>query len=326
MNKILTALAVCAGIALQSVPGLATAQGTYPNKPLRVIVPFGPGSGLDLTVRLMSEKFTAMTGQRMYIDNKGGAGGIIGNEAIARSAPDGYTIGLSTINMLSINPHLYKKLSYDPLKSFEHIMQVTQSNHTLAILPSLSANNLKEFVAWVKQNPGKVSIATNGAGTTPHLLAVLVNKHMGTDLVPIHYKGGGAAAKDFLGGQVQAIFGSPAQMIPHLRAGKAKILAIARSDRSPLLPNVPTFKELGYPDMVVDIWTAYIAPAGTPQPMIKKLHATFAQILEMPDVIKRLDEQGNAIIKSDPEHLRALIVGELARWKEVVKESGWQVR
>jgi tripartite-type tricarboxylate transporter receptor subunit TctC len=298
----------------------------YPAKPVRVIVPFAPGTGLDQTVRIMGEKFQQITGQNLIVDNKGGAGGNIGTDAVAKAAPDGYTIGLIAINMLVINPHMYKELPYDPVKDFAPITQVMNSNHVLAVIPAVPAGNVRDFAAWVKANPGKVSIATNGAGTTPHLMAVLLNQNLGADIVPVHYKGGGEATKDFLGGHVQAIFNSPQSMMPQAKAGKAKILAITRSTRSPHLPDVPTFTELGYPDMVVDIWTAYMAPAGTPAPMVQKLYAEFAKILAMPDVTKRMESDGYTIVASTPEATGQMIRSELKRWGGVVKASGWKVQ
>ena len=299
---------------------------SYPAKPIRVIVPFAAGSGLDNTVRNMGERFQRITGQPLVLDNKGGAGGIIGNEAIAKAAPDGYTIGLTAINMLVINPHMYKDLPYDPIKSFAPITQVMNTNHVLAVTNNVPASSLGEFVAWVKSNPGKVNIASNGAGTTPHLLAVLLNQNTGTDVTPIHYKGGGEAIKDFLGGHVQAIFGSPLQMMPHVPTGRAKILAITKAKRAEVLPNTPTFLELGFPNMVVDIWTAYIAPAGTPEPMVQKLYAEFARILAMPDMVKIMEAEGQTIVASSPAEMSQMIRTELKRWEGVVKASGWKVQ
>jgi tripartite-type tricarboxylate transporter receptor subunit TctC len=297
----------------------------YPTKPIRVIIPFAPGSALDITVRLMGERFQQATGQPLVLDHKGGAGGIIGNEAVAKSAPDGYTLGLTTINMLVINPHMYKELPYDPMK-LTHITQVTVSNHVLAVPSTTPATNLAEFVAWVKKNPGKVSIATNGAGTTPHLLAVLLNQNTGTDLVPVHYKGGGEAMKDFLGGHVQAIFNSPLSMMAHVRSGRVRPIAIARAQRAEVMPDVPTFTELGHPDMTVDIWTAYIAPPGTPQPVVQKLYTEFSRIMKAPDFLKRMNDDGYTIVGSTPAEMTQMVQRELKRWEGVVKASGWKVQ
>jgi tripartite-type tricarboxylate transporter receptor subunit TctC len=320
MKLVVTLLALA---LMQPAGGWAQA---YPTKPVRVIVPFAPGTGLDLTVRVMSEKFQAATGQPLIVDNKGGAGGNIGTDAVAKAAPDGYTIGLIAINMLVINPYLYKDLPYDPVRDFAPIMHVTSTNHVLAVNPALPARDLREFVAWVKANPGKVSIATNGAGTTPHLLAVLLNQHTGTDVVPVHYKGGGEATKDFLGGHVQAIFNSPQSMLPQAAAGKARILAITRAKRSERLPDVPTFAELGYPDMTVDVWTAYMAPAGTPPAVVQKLYAEFARAIAAPDVVKRMEAEDYTLVASTPAETAQMIRTELKRWGGVVKASGWTVQ
>jgi tripartite-type tricarboxylate transporter receptor subunit TctC len=212
------------------------------------------------------------------------------------------------------------------VKSFAPITQVMNSNHVLAVTPSVPATTLREFVAWVKAHPGKVSIATNGAGTTPHLLAVLLNQNMGTDLVPIHYKGGGEATKDFLGGHVQAIFNSPFSMLPQVKAGKARILASTKAKRVGYMPDVPTFAELGFPDMTVDIWTAYMAPAGTPAPIVQKLYTEFARTLAHPDVVKPMEAEGYTIVASTPADTAQMIRTELKRWEGVVKASGLTVQ
>jgi tripartite-type tricarboxylate transporter receptor subunit TctC len=319
-----TALLVFAVFAL--LPAAAYPQANYPAKPVHVIVPFAPGTGLDLTVRLMGEKFQASTGQPLIVDNKGGAGGNIGTDAVAKAAPDGYTLGLIAINMLVINPYLYKDLPYDPVRDFTPVMHVTSTNHVLAINPSIPARDLREFVAWVKSNPGKVSIATNGAGTTPHLLAVLLNQNTGTDVVPVHYKGGGEATKDFLGGHVQAIFNSPQSMLPQAAAGKARILAITRAKRSERLPDVPTFAELGFPDMTVDVWTAYMAPAGVPPAIVQKLSSEFSKAISAPDVVKRMEAEDYTMVGASPAETGQMIRTELKRWGAVVKASGWTVQ
>ena len=289
-------------------------------------VPFAPGTGLDATVRLMGQKFVQSTGQPLVLDNKGGAGGIIGNEAVAKAAPDGYTIGLTAINMLVINPHLYKDMPYDPIRDFEPIMHVTSTNHVLAIHSSVPATNLKEFVAWVKANPGKVSISTNGAGTTPHLLGVFLNQNTGTDLLAVHYKGGGEAVKDLVGGHVQAMFGSPFQVRPFVSAGKVKVLGTTRGKRVDLFPDMPTFAELGYPGMTADAWTAYMAPAGTPAAMVQRLSTEFTRIVTTPEVIAAFEKEAYTLIGSSPAVTGQMIRTELKRWEGVVKASGWKVQ
>jgi tripartite-type tricarboxylate transporter receptor subunit TctC len=312
--------------ALLVVSAQVFAQGTYPAKPIRVIVPFAAGTGPEQTVRIIGERFVQSTGQPLVIENKGGAGGNIGTDAVAKAAPDGYTLGLIAINMLVINPHLYRDMPYDPIRDFEPVMQVTNTNHVLAINGAVPAANLQEFVAWVKANPGKVSISTNGAGTTPHLLGVLLNQNTGIDLVPIHYKGGGEAVKDLVGGHVQAMFGSPFQMQPFLASGKVKILATTRGRRVDIMPAVPTFAELGYPDMIADAWTAFMAPAGTPSPIVQKLSSEFTRIVQMPEVVRTFEREGYTLVGSTPAQTGDMIRRELKRWESVVKASGWKVQ
>jgi tripartite-type tricarboxylate transporter receptor subunit TctC len=306
--------------------GSAFGQAAYPNRPIRVIVPFAPGTGPEQTVRNMSDRFQQATGQPLVIENKGGAGGNIGTDAVAKAAPDGYTIGLIAINMLVINPHLYKDMPYDPVRDFAPIMHVTSTNHVLAINAGVPATTLQEFIAWVKARPGKVSISTNGAGTTPHLLGVLLNQNTGIDLLAVHYKGGGEAVKDLLGGHVQAMFGSPFQVMPFVNAGKVRILATTRGTRADVIPNVPTFAELGYPDMTADAWTAYMAPAATPPAIVQRLYTEFSRILAMPDVIKTFENEGYTLIGSSPAVTGQMIRTELKRWEGVVKASGWKVQ
>jgi tripartite-type tricarboxylate transporter receptor subunit TctC len=304
----------------------ALAQAPYPAKPIKVIVPFAPGTGPEQTVRIIGERFVQSTGQPLVVENKGGAGGNIGTDAVAKAAPDGYTLGLIAINMLVINPHLYKDMPYDPVRDFEPIMQATNTNHVLAINGAVPASTLSEFVSWVKANPGKVNISTNGAGTTPHLLGVLLNQNAGTDLLPVHYKGGGEAVKDLVGGHVQAMFGSPFQMQPFLASGKVKILATTRGRRVDMLPSVPTFAELGYPDMIADAWTAFMAPAGTPAPVIQKLSAEFTRIVQIPEVVRAFERDGYTLVGSTPTETGQMIRRELKRWEAVVKASGWKVQ
>lgn len=299
---------------------------SYPVKPIRVIIPFAPGTGPEQAVRHMQERFIKATGQPLVIDNKGGAGGNIGTDALAKSAPDGYTIGLIAINMLVINPHLYKDMPYDPVRDFEPIMHLTSTNHVLAIHSSVPASNLKEFVAWVRANPGKVSISTNGAGTTPHLLGVLLNQNTGTDLLAVHYKGGGEAVKDLVGGHVQAMFGSPFQVKPFVTAGKVKVLGTTRGQRIDLYPEMPTFAELGYPGMTADAWTAYMAPAGTPPAVIQRLSTEFTRIITTPEVVAAFEKEAYTLIGSTPAVTGQMIRTELKRWEGVVKASGWKVQ
>jgi len=312
-------------LCMVSMAGAAAAQ-SYPVKPIKVIIPFAPGTGPEQAVRHMQERFIKATGQPLVIENKGGAGGNIGTDALAKSVPDGYTIGLIAINMLVINPHLYKDMPYDPVRDFEPIMHVTSTNHVLAVHSSVPAANLKDFVAWVKSNPGKVSISTNGAGTTPHLLGVLLNQNTGIDLLAVHYKGGGEAVKDLVGGHVQAMFGSPFQVKPFVAAGKVRVLGTTRGQRVELLPDVPTFAELGFPGMTADAWTAYMAPAGTPGTIVQRLYGEFSRIITTPEVVAAFEKEAYTLIGSTPAVTGQMIRTELKRWEGVVKASGWKVQ
>jgi tripartite-type tricarboxylate transporter receptor subunit TctC len=241
---------------------------------------------------------------------------------VAKAAPDGYTLGYTHTSTLVISPHLFKDLPYDPLRSYAYITHVTTTSQVLAVSSKVPANTLASFVSWANANPSEANVVSNGIGSALHLLAVMLNQNTGAQLVPIHYKGTGDAMKDFLGGRVQAIFVSPFQISRHVASGNAKILAVSSARRVDSLPNVPTFAELGYRDMVVDLWTGYVAPAGTPAPIVQKLYAEFSRIMAMPEFLKRMEADGYTIVGSTPADMTQMVATEFKRWGGVVKAAG----
>lgn len=310
-------------LALNSAGALA--QDSYPSRPVHVIIPFPPGGTNDQVVRVVGEKFLQVTGQPMIIDNRGGGSGIIGTEAVARAEPDGYTIGYVSMSNLAINPHLFRNLPYDPLKSFEPVTRIAAATGVFAISPSLPMQNLKEFIAWVKANPGKMTVAANGVTDPTNVAILLMNRSIGLDLQPVNYKGGVPAVQDFIGGHVPAIVNVVLGLKPLGASGKARLLAVSRATRTPLLPDVPTFAELGYPDILVEFGGGILTPAGTSRQVINKLYAEISKIIAMPEVVQRINVIGNDILGGTPADYRQAIQTELDRWGTIVKVLGWKV-
>jgi len=291
---------------------------------VHVIIPFPPGGTNDQVMRAVGEKFLQVTGQPFIIDNRGGGSGIIGTEAVARAEPDGYSIGYVSMSNLAINPHLFKTLPYDPLRSFEPITRVAAATGVFAVNPAQPMQNVKEFIAWVKAHPGKMTVAANGVTDPTNVIILLMNKSMGLDLQPVNYKGGVPAVQDFLGGHVPAIVNVVLGLKPLGLTGKARILAVSRATRTALLPDVPTFAELGYPDIVVEFGGGLLAPAGTPKAVIDKLYADVTRILAMPEVVQRVNAIGNDVLGGTPAEYRQAIHSELERWGSLVKALGWK--
>jgi tripartite-type tricarboxylate transporter receptor subunit TctC len=260
----------------------------------------------------------------MVIDNRGGGSGNIGIEALARAEPDGYTVGYISLNTLAFNTHLFKNQPYDALKSFEPITRIAASTGVFAIHASQPMQNLKEFIAWVKANPGKMTVASNGATDPTNVIILLMNRSIGLDLQPVYYKGGAPAIQDFIGGHVPAIANVVLGLRPLGLSGKARILAVSRAKRTALLPDVPTFAELGYPDILVEFGGGLMAPAGTPKPMIDKLHAEVSRILAMPDVVQKLNAVGTDVIGGTPAEFAQVLRADIQRWGALVRAFGWK--
>lgn len=313
---------------LASLPLVATlppawAQ-SFPDKPVRVVVPFAPGNTLDTALRQVAEVFKANTGQQLLVDAKPGGSGIIAAQTVMQAAPDGYTLLLANTSMFTINPHTFAKLPYDPEKSFKPITNFLGSAMVMAVHGSVPASNVAEFVAWAKANPGKVSFASFTAGNSSHFAGVILNQRAGLDMTHVPFNGTPPAVQNLVGGQVNAAFLPLLAVKPHVDSGKVKVLAITSPQRSPLAPTLATFREQGYPELDIYIWAAIAAPAGTPDAVISKLNAEFGKALRSAEIKDKWIAMGFEPLPSTPEEFTRFAQGEWKRWGEAVRISGFK--
>ena len=311
MRALLLALAVFA---------LDAQAQEWPSKPIRMILPFPPGGGTDLLGRLLAENLSTRLGQPVVTENRGGAGGNVGAEAAAHSAPDGYTIVLVAPS-IAISPSLYSKLNYDPVKDFTPVAMVAFVPNVMITHPSV-AHSLKDFIALARSKPGGLNFGSGGAGTSNHLAGELLNIVAGIKLVHIPYKGVNLAMNGVLAGEVQLAFIGIPVPAQHIKAGRLVGLAVLASHRSPIIPDVPTAAEAGLPDFEVTTWYAILAPAGTPRPIVYRLNAELASIVSAPEVKARLATLATEPMTSTPEEAGAYIQREMAKWGDVVKKAG----
>jgi len=317
------ATVVAAGLLLTfAVSGVEAAEASYPNRPLRFIVPFVPGGPSDILSRLVGQKLSENLRQTVVIDNRGSVGGILGAELAAESAPDGYTILLAANSLLTINPHVYKKLPYDPQRDLQPITQLTVGGNVVVVHPSVAAKSIKEFIALAKAKPGVINYATTGTG---NLLGIANFKVMaGIDMVAIAYKGTGQAVTAIVSGEVQLFFMNPLVAIPNVKSGKLRGLAVTSLTRNPALPDTPTVAESGVPGFKNITWHSIQVPAGTPKPIVKRLNAELVKIVNLPDVQERFKSQGLTPVGSTPEQLSALIKEESLDYAKLVKQIGYE--
>jgi tripartite-type tricarboxylate transporter receptor subunit TctC len=308
-------------VVLAPRPAGAQAPDSWPGKPVRFILPFPPGGGTDILGRLIAERLTANLGQPVVTENRGGAGGNVGAEAAAKSAPDGYTIVLVAPS-LTISPSLYSKLNYDPVKDFAPVSLVATVPNVMVTNPAVPANTLAEFIRLAKSKPGEMNFGSGGSGTSNHLAGELFNIVAGVKLVHVPYKGVNLAMNDVLSGRIQlVVIGIPAT-VPNIKAGKLRALALVAPRRSPVLPDVPTVAEAGLPNFEVTTWYGILAPAGTPKAIVVRLNAELAKIMHSPELKDRLDALATDPVTSTPEEFAGLIKREIAKWREVVREAG----
>ena len=306
------------------LPGAAHAQG-YPNKPIRLIVPYAPGGATDIIGRAAAAELTKTMGQQVIIENRPGAGGNLGAEQVARSAPDGYTLLVSPSSLHGITPFLYSKLPYDPNKDLAPIIVLGSFANVLVMNPSIKANSVSELVALIKASPGKFTYASSGSGSTIHLSGEMFKSMLNLDIAHVPYKGSSPALTDLMGGQVSIMFDNIPSAITFIRSGKLKPLATTGPTRSSSLPELPTMIEAGFPGYISTAWFGIVAPAGTPKEIIARLNAEGQKAAKSPDFIKRMNELGYDIVGGSPEQMGAMIQEELKRWGPVVKASGAQV-
>jgi tripartite-type tricarboxylate transporter receptor subunit TctC len=298
------------------------AEKGYPNRPVRIIVPFAPGGPSDILSRFVGQKLGEVFGEPMVIDNRGSVGGVIGAEIGAKAVPDGYTLLLTANSLLTINPHVYKKLPYDPVKDFHPITQLTEGGNVVVVHPSIQAKSITEFVALAKSQPGKINYATTGTG---NLLGIASFRNTaGIDMVPIAYKGTGQAVVALIAGEVKFFFMNPLVAIPHVKSGKLRGIAVTSLTRNPALTDIPTVDESGVKGFKNITWHSVQVPAATPQPIIKRLNAELVKIVNQPDVQARFKDQGLTPVGSQPEEVRKLARAESEEMLKVVKAIGYQ--
>jgi len=317
-------LILAAAAALAALlPVAALSQGSYPNKPITLVYPFPPG-GSDGAVRVLAERLGAVLGQSVVVDNKGGAGGNIGAEYVARAAPDGYTLLVGTNGALAINSLLYPNMPFDPLKDFEPVSGFVTSPQILFVNASVPARSLQELIALAKAEPGKLTFASVGQGSAAHLTMEVFKSATGTDLVHVPYKGAGPAMVDVMSGRVSMMAIIASSIVPHMGSSKIRVLAATADERFPLLPDVPTMKELGV-DVNSWSWLAMVAPKGTPQPIVQRLNAAMKEILADPQVVKKLNGFGVLTNYSSPAAVTAAMKNDQAVWGKVIRETGTKI-
>src|SRR5688572_18819016 len=304
--------------------GNAAAQA-YPNKPIRLIVPYAPAGATDIIARAAALELSKTLGQPVNVDNRPGAGGNLGSEMAARAAPDGYTMVMSASSLHGITPFLYTKLSYDPNKDLAPVIVLAGFANVLVLHPSVKANSLRELTALAKAQPGKLSCASSGSGSTIHMSCEMYKHMLGLQIEHIPYKGSGPAMIDLIGGQVNLMFDNIPSAITHIRGGKLRALATTGPKRAVSLPDLPTMIESGVPGYESTAWFSLAMPAGTPREIIVRMNAEGQKATKAPDFIKRMTELGYEIVGGSPELMASMIQDELKRWGPIVKASGAKV-
>ena len=303
-----------------ATPALAQ---TYPSKPIRIVVPYPAGGGIDILSRLVGQRLAQKFGQSVVIENKPGAGTLVAAETVARAAPDGHTLMVTTDATISINPYLYAKLPYDPVKDFVPITQLVFLNQLLVANATLPVSNLKELIAHAKAHPGKLNYASYGVGSQPHLAMEIFKSQSGADIVHVPYKGIPQAVPAAIAGEVQLTFSGAASTQAHLKAGRLKALAIGGTARLALLPEVPTFAEQGFPDVPANAWFGLFAPVGTAREVVTLLHSEVTRLLKEPEFVqKEILAKGYELVASTPDEFAAFLAGDAKRNAQAVKISG----
>lgn len=297
----------------------AQAIGNYPSKPITLVVTYPPGGGADAMARLLAPKMSEALGQNVVVDNKPGAGGQIGAAAVAKAAPDGYTLMLDA-SSFAVNPSLYPKLPYDPMKAFKPVGVVALFPNVVLVNASFSAQNVSDLISIAKKTKDSLSYASSGIGSAQHLAGALFESATGVDMVHVPYKGGGPALNDVIGGQVPLFFGNLASTLQHVQSGKLRALAVTSAKRSSILPGVPTLSEAGVKGAEIHEWNAVFVPAGTPQAVVTKIALALQLALDAPEVKQRIAQLGGEIQRSTPEQAQAFIEQQVSLWGRVIRE------
>jgi tripartite-type tricarboxylate transporter receptor subunit TctC len=311
-----------AALSVLLMAGDASAQANYPERSIRLIVAFPPGGPSDIVARLMADKLTEALGKPVVVENVSGASGNVGTERVAKSAPDGYTLLISAPGPLVVNQSLFKKLPYDPIRDFAPISQLCFTPNVLVVNNDVPAKTVKELVALARAYPGKLSYASGGAGTSNHLAAELFKFMAGVNLQHVPYRGVSVSVPDILGGRIPVAFLSTPTALPLARDGKLRALAVGTDKRWAAAPEIPTMDEAGIRGFNSTVWHSFLAPAGTPPPIVERLHRETLRILALPDIRKKFEDQGLAVIGNTPAEFAAVIKAEGQQWAKVIKESG----
>jgi tripartite-type tricarboxylate transporter receptor subunit TctC len=293
----------------------------YPTKPIRFVVPFVPGGPTDIQGRMLGDKLAQRVGQQVIVDNRGGAGGNIGMEIVARAPADGYTLVIATVGTWAVNPHLYQ-LSFDVVKDFQPITQVSTSPGVLIVHPTVNAKTVKDLIALAKEKPGALNYGSSGVGGFGHISGELFTLMTGTKMTHVPYKSSAPSLTDLIGGQIQVLFNNMISTTPHVKANRVRALATTGAKRSPALPDLPTIAEAGVPGYENSSWSAVAGPAGMPRQLVTRLHREFVEILKMPDIQQKHADVGAEIIASTPEQFHAYLKAEVAKFGKLVKAAG----
>jgi tripartite-type tricarboxylate transporter receptor subunit TctC len=310
-------------VAVVLACGAVQAQ-SYPSRAVKLVVPFPAGGPSDIFARMVAHGMTGDLGQPVFIENKGGAGGVIGVDYVAKAAPDGYTIALNNLSSLAISPYSLSAMPYDPNKDLALITSVVRVPEVLVVIPSLPVNNLAELIAYAKAHPGKINFGSAGAGGITHLAGELLKKEAGIDIVHVPYKGAAPVVSDLLGGVVQMAILDVPVLLPHIKSGKLRAIAMTSAKRAPSLPDVPTTVEAGYPKVISDNWYGLVAPAKTPADVLKRLHDAAIAALGAPDLLEQFAKLSGVAIPSTPQQYAAYVASEQAKWGAIVKAIGFK--
>jgi len=325
--KLISALTIATAVAVSAtaVAAHAAAPAGYPDKPLRLIVPFPPGGGNDILARTVSQRLSEVIGQQVVVDNRGGAGGLIGAQTAANAAPDGYTLFLGSIGNLAHMPALRKDLPYDPTRDFAPLTLLANSSFVLGVNVGVPAKTVKEFVALAKAKPGSLNYGSSGTGSSLHMTGELFKHVTGTNIVHVAYKGSAPALTDLIGGQVQVIFSTMPPILPHVKSGKIRALGTSGPKRAASAPDIPTIAEGGVPEFVVLNWQGMLVPRNTPPAIVQTLHAALVKTMSAPGMSDTMISQGLEAATSTPEKFGALIRSEVAKYRKVVAAAGIKI-
>ncbi len=321
ISRLVIAAGSLAGLTMLAAGPAAAQPAAYPSKPIRIVVPYPPGGFNDTLARTVGARLQTVWGQPVTVDNKPGGGTVIGTDAVAKSAPDGYTLFIMPF-AFAVNPSIFRKLPYDPAKDFAPITLAATTPNLLVIGPEIKVNSVAELLALARSKPGGLSYASTGAGSSNHLSMEKFKQMAGVDITHIPYKGSAPAVTDLIGGQVGLMFDNVPNVIQHIKAGKLKALAVTSAKRSPHVPDLPTVAEAGVPGFEVSVWFGIAAPGGTPAAIIDKLHAEIVRTLNLPEVRDKFFAQGVDVVGSTPAQFAVHLKEQMAMWAKVVKDAG----